>query len=757
MKPPRMSAAKLDVRVIGYFSAVMFFILTGVVFVGAHFTAGLMADSLFGSMRQATTQVRNWYDDGIAMAAHIYATDQLLDSGQPDKLFYTSQEGTKGVLPLRVYTQLGPLSRRSDFINSVYVYSFVNDALISSNEGVFFHFTAEDNPYRRYYDLARFSVACDPDAPAWGAYDVFAKDQRVPSYRQVLLTQGKPSGVVVVNCNETVFQQSVAPTLLHVRGSLLIFDEDLRVLYSDIPGVVGQTLSLPDLSSGRVSNVVLDGAPHMLTFVRSERGGWYYAVAASSRAFLQPIQSFSLAVSAGAAVLMLLTLLAFAFVGTRVFAPFNKLVARLRSERVGAGPGGDVETIDRAFRNITGELLGARRMLSGDRQLREHKLLLSIITGQLHSEPEARARMEALCLKLPYPSFTLCIMRFPMRDMQTLGETYADGFLTVAVEAIRQGFSSLPCCIIGMPLSRNEAIVVINLEKADTLAEVLGQALASLHSRLGAQCNIALADPVRGVSQLSASYASAQDVIRLSFLYPGGNVFTPADLQNRRHMIIEQSELDDIASHLRAGRADEVRSCVGEYIARCRQEGATCESVSVSVSAVIGAVLRTSAAMDADLHRPGRGALSEGLMQADTVDEYLEWLGDILIMIDHAADDRTLHSAYMERVKAYIGEHIEGDVSQKCVAEEMKVSTGHLSRLFKECTGMNYQAYVVEQKLLHAMTLLRDTSGSVVSIAAKLGYFQPAYFAKLFREHTGCTPGQYRKMNATRRTPTQHI
>ena len=50
------------------------------------------------------------------------------------------------------------------------------------------------------------------------------------------------------------------------------------------------------------------------------------------------------------------------------------------------------------------------------------------------------------------------------------------------------------------------------------------------------------------------------------------------------------------------------------------------------------------------------------------------------------------------------------------------------------------------EKMKKACLMLRDSESSVSEICALLGFYDDAYFCKLFKEYHGVTPAQYRKM-----------
>src|SRR5712671_1071208 len=87
----------------------------------------------------------------------------------------------------------------------------------------------------------------------------------------------------------------------------------------------------------------------------------------------------------------------------------------------------------------------------------------------------------------------------------------------------------------------------------------------------------------------------------------------------------------------------------------------------------------------------------------------------------------------------------DADVSLAALASDAGLSRFHFCRAFKESTGLSPHAWLRQHRLDQAMTMLRATDASVVSVAAALGYASQTAFAAAFRKLTGETPSDWRR------------
>ena len=100
-----------------------------------------------------------------------------------------------------------------------------------------------------------------------------------------------------------------------------------------------------------------------------------------------------------------------------------------------------------------------------------------------------------------------------------------------------------------------------------------------------------------------------------------------------------------------------------------------------------------------------------------------------------------------ERLKSYLDAHITEKLSLEQLEEHFHLSARHLSRIFKEHTGMTLGAYQCEQRLQAAARYLTETDLSVGAIAEELGYCDQSFFSTSFKRRFGVYPLAWRELN----------
>ena len=81
------------------------------------------------------------------------------------------------------------------------------------------------------------------------------------------------------------------------------------------------------------------------------------------------------------------------------------------------------------------------------------------------------------------------------------------------------------------------------------------------------------------------------------------------------------------------------------------------------------------------------------------------------------------------------------------LARELYTNYSLFRRAFKKYTGLSPMQYHTSLRMKQAVHLLTNTDLSVKEISFNLGFCSVFYFSKLFKEKTGRTPSDYRKLN----------
>ncbi len=97
-------------------------------------------------------------------------------------------------------------------------------------------------------------------------------------------------------------------------------------------------------------------------------------------------------------------------------------------------------------------------------------------------------------------------------------------------------------------------------------------------------------------------------------------------------------------------------------------------------------------------------------------------------------------------------EHIEkhfldSDIKISELVKLCGISEKYFTTLFSHYYQSGAKQYIIHKKLEYARALLESTASSVTEISEACGFSSVYYFSKLFKQRTGMTPTDYRRIN----------
>jgi len=114
----------------------------------------------------------------------------------------------------------------------------------------------------------------------------------------------------------------------------------------------------------------------------------------------------------------------------------------------------------------------------------------------------------------------------------------------------------------------------------------------------------------------------------------------------------------------------------------------------------------------------------------------------------HIAERRGVYRSelVMETI-IYIQSNLSASLKVYDLAKRRFVSKTYLEKRFQEEVGISVGRYIDDQLMRMAQWWLTQTSHGIAEISRVLGYQDPCYFTRRFRQLNGVTPLEYRRTN----------
>lgn len=100
----------------------------------------------------------------------------------------------------------------------------------------------------------------------------------------------------------------------------------------------------------------------------------------------------------------------------------------------------------------------------------------------------------------------------------------------------------------------------------------------------------------------------------------------------------------------------------------------------------------------------------------------------------------------LQKMCRYLIDHVEQNLTLEEVAGELDLNKDYLGKVLKMRTGMNFRNLYNSFKMEYAKPLIKSGQYKVYEISELLGYTSADYFTQLFKNSTGMTPAEYKKM-----------
>ena len=138
------------------------------------------------------------------------------------------------------------------------------------------------------------------------------------------------------------------------------------------------------------------------------------------------------------------------------------------------------------------------------------------------------------------------------------------------------------------------------------------------------------------------------------------------------------------------------------------------------------------------------GELLDLMSCAQSYGELLAGVYSVLFDDVQSRDRKLTGQELYQHVTQYIDAHYSTQLSMQDVCDEMGISRTYLSRLFRKYGDTTFNIYLTNCRIMASAKMLQaHPEYRMRDIAACVGYDDPSYWGKVFRQVMGCTPSQY--------------
>ncbi|MGO4547071.1 response regulator [Paenibacillus sp. 2TAB23] len=278
--------------------------------------------------------------------------------------------------------------------------------------------------------------------------------------------------------------------------------------------------------------------------------------------------------------------------------------------------------------------------------------------------------------------------------------------------------------------------------------QVLDEVKSSLKKYLNLSVSFSIGPIRRGIEGLKISYVIARKLLSQKF-YHGKSLIITQSLSHFDTKTSEGISLREEKSLLKVIKLKDKHSAfftLDQIFESILKEKLDFQSLHLLFNDLISIVNRACKETRLELTRVyGEQPPSEVIRNFDTLDDAKRWFHQVFVKLFEAQSEADLvyASVHVNRAIAYIQNNYAQELSLVTIAQEIRISSVHLSKEFKEKVGIGVNEYLSEYRMKRAAILLEEGEMDLRRIAENCGFRNYPYFFKVFKKRYNLTPKQY--------------
>lgn len=695
----------------------------------------------------------------------------------PRGLYYESISGEYGEddLPVlyqylssksKVFWILENLKKSNSFIHSVY---FLDSGkrLILTSEGLQY-------PEDRFYDEGWLDLPERMRAnPMF--LDVRNAKERDGGYKQVipLIYVTTVSGnYLAINLDaEAMYKSFVSRLDTNTDSTFFILSASGKPMLYDPNNALRDKIFASEDLQKRLKNAALQsfeseisGKRRLVTVMTSETLGWTFVTAVPLDKLYRSVSNMKGIVMLTSFLLILATgFLAF-LTSRNMYTPIYNLIQFIKNrDQIGKyREFGELNMIRSSLEEAYEERERLQVRLKESMPAYQEIFVRSLLREHALSREEIAERMRFLGFDIGLDGLMLMVVSLETEKAPVVGIEHVNLSKLRIIDRIE---SIVPpeWKRIVMELSEGMFVVIMNCSPDDAtetfvLAE---QMIRDVKERLGFVCTIGIGNYCADVYELRRAFEEAQEALRFRTIAGAGEVIYIEDvrLEGTPPFVYPKDKEAALVNCIINGEADGARRVFADMMRELKaQQGKVhYHQVQHAFMQLLSKLAGTANDMRLDLNRllGEKGNLYSVLLRKHDMNEVAAWFEEMISLLTAQIGNafREKNNRHVDQVMQMVERHIGEPISLTFAADRLRLNPSYLSRIFKEKTGQSFSEYVTRTRMERSKQLLTATDMKIKEIGESVGYHKTNYFIKLFKEYTGLTPGEYRKMHAAAAKP----
>lgn len=714
-------------------------------------------------------QFKNTVDSLILSNINNLSMKILKDTtANPYISYYFSNSLDKNIYDMtKVMAYCDTLKSLNPMIFSAGIY-FEKNQLLISNEGVkatLYGKMSNQKDFLYYYNLVHESS---------GIISWHTNSSYDPSmHSKICMVRKIPDkgdstclgGAIIISIDENVFYNIIKKTAAQDLDKIIICDSEGTIVSHTDKELLGQNIT--DFNYGdriiktsdRSSNFTakINGLPYTVSFCSSEYNNWKYIT-------VTPMEKLNVA------TMFLVKIIIFAAVATILFGILISLIPALKlsnplkrlvdfckgvNKIPASKAGNEYNLIQSTIEKLTLSMQEQEQKYIDVLPVLKDNLLQDLISSQYDNDiQELFDRMQLLEFNFPYARF--CVLSIHVEKLNTADSPLIHEYSKINIAAILEKIfnTDTSVCLHCEKDGNIAAIINFNMDMdmdIKRIHELANLFIGQKENEFSARLYIGIGTIVEDICNISQSYGIAEAGLKYRYLSPENHIFLSHDIISleESNLLFDKLLLSNLNTSLRAQDRNKVLNDIdiiistlksGHYSYNC-----VIETLSLCISAVKEVSTGLGISMDATLGNTCD--INIQFRKIENIIDFREWIFCLVNHLFNCIDNlhSEINSEMVQKATDYILKNIKSNqLSLQNVANALYISPSHLSRIFRNVTGVTFLDYVTALKLDYCKNLLLNTSLRIDEISSVMGYSTSQYFISRFKIKYGYTPKEYR-------------
>ncbi|WP_319562126.1 helix-turn-helix domain-containing protein [Marispirochaeta sp.] len=699
------------------------------------------------------------YPDGKRLEAEAELGN--LENSEEISLYFRAKD--------RVFNKLSGLRLSNRFIQSVYYYDGDKQTVLTDSW--------EEYGIDEYFDTSWVEFLQDDSRSGltWNSRVAgfrYGPDRNVIS---VLLPSFKENNAFIVNLDaDRLYRHIVQRTSTSSLTSIFLFDRNGDpVLYDE------QLFSRRELSSliesedfvihdNSGSRSILRGGS-LLTFVSSPQLEWTFVSRTDLDSLYQHVHSLRRVFLVATSIILILAITIGFFATRRLYNPISRLVYLVGDLRKDRSPAtvpqpslppsyGELDYIIGCIKESEQARRRLRTSLSESMPAYREKLVRSLIKPNSFNPDQLHSRLEFASIELSPENVAAMVVAVSGREKDN-EKPEEDSLKRLWIADVIR--SSIRSVTTGDVAETDDSWFVVIVNSQGSMLDMLFHCAeiiqSSITRRVEADCTIGIGSIQSDIGDLYMSYQEAVEALKHGMLAGVGEIVHIQDIRIGKVWPSEQFDdlINTMKDFIKTGDSEAARKVVEDIYSKLitQNREVPYREVQKVLTKVLIAITDSIDDVGGEWRQisPENDAPFATLSRISDGREVIHWFFELVDRaseyIMQARDNRSW--CYADKVQELIANDCGRKVNLHWVAAQLNLNPSYLGRIFKEQIGINFIDYLTRVRINRSKELLRETDLTVEDVGKAVGYSNSYYFIKLFKEHTGTTPGKFKKTAMT--------